>query len=78
MEKKFKDLLNDNTIEKRLEDNKEYTDNLLKLDFGFYLLKKYIPENKVNILFKYDEINEYIKLTEEHEYFREGCRQAGL
>lgn len=72
----FDELLEKNTIERRLKNDKVYQNNLVKLDFSFYLLKRYIP--KINILLTYEELSENINLTEKYEIFKEGVRQAGF
>lgn len=74
----FDELLEKNTIEERLKNNKAYQNNLVKLNFGFYLLKRYMPQNHVKTLFLYDELSEDIHLTEKYEIFKEGMRQAGF
>ncbi len=77
-EELFNELLEKNIIERRLKNDKIYQDNLVKLDFSFYLLKRYIPKHKINVLLMYEELSENINLTEKHEIFKEGVRQAGF
>lgn len=70
----YQGLLKNRSVDNKLKSNKDYKKLVCELDIIFYLLKKCIPQNKLKLLMKYDEIESDIHIIEQEEWFKQGTK----